>query len=227
MGNLGVGGHQAPHTGKHRLPDSLKDLYKGEKTWISEGWTNLPNGVQPFQKEQESEIVCSLISELNGLFNLDLCKEPGFDRLTDSEPVAAKPRILMIGASHVVREAEILADRGYEVTLVSKPGWRATKGSVPPPPQDRNPRDTDHPPPELFLNSRELRCQVGDVPSHPMQCEMACRGQHNHGPRREVPPLCDVQPDTHNLIQPPILHPNDFEAFPIAARQDSRKVLVR
>jgi hypothetical protein len=130
MGNLGVGGHQAPHTGKHRLPDSLKDLYKGEKTWISEGWTNLPNGVQPFQKEQESEIVCSLISELNGLFNLDLCKEPGFDRLTDSEPVAAKPRILMIGASHVVREAEILADRGYEVTLVSKPGWRATKGSV-------------------------------------------------------------------------------------------------
>jgi hypothetical protein len=64
------------------------------------------------------------------LFNLDLCREPGFDRLTDSEPAAAKPRILIIGASHVVREAEILADRGYEVTLVSKPGWRATKGSV-------------------------------------------------------------------------------------------------
>jgi hypothetical protein len=30
----------------------------------------------------------------------------------------------------VVREGEILDDRGYEVTLVSKPGWRATKGSV-------------------------------------------------------------------------------------------------
>jgi hypothetical protein len=130
MGDLGSGGHQAPHTGKHRLPDSLKNFGQGEKTWVSEGWTNLPNGVQPFLMEHESQTVCSLISELNGMFNLDLCKEPGFDRLTDSEPAAAKPRILMIGASHVVREGEILADRGYEVTLVSKPGWRATKGSV-------------------------------------------------------------------------------------------------
>jgi hypothetical protein len=130
MGDLTLGGVQAPHTGKYRLPDSLKTYGQAERTWISEGWTNLPNGVQPFQMEHESKVVCSLINELNGMFNLDLCKEPGFDRLVDSEPAVSKPRILMIGASHVVREGEILADRGYEVTLVSKPGWRATKGSV-------------------------------------------------------------------------------------------------
>ncbi len=97
---------------------------------MSEGWTNLPNGVQSFQQEHESKVICTLINELNGMFNLDLGKEPGFDRMSDNAPVADRPRILLIGSSHVVREGEILADRGYEVTLVSKPGWRATKGAV-------------------------------------------------------------------------------------------------
>jgi hypothetical protein len=130
MRELSLGGVQAPHTSKVRLPDSLRDFRQGERTWVSEGWTNLPNGVQPFQQEHESKVVCSLINELNGMFNLDLGKEPGFDRFSENAPVADRPRILLIGASHVVREGDILADRGYEVTLVSKPGWRATKGAV-------------------------------------------------------------------------------------------------
>jgi hypothetical protein len=97
---------------------------------VSEDWTNLTNGVQSFQQEHESKVVCALISELNGFLNLGLGSEPGFDRMNEGEAVPEKPRILMIGSSHVVREADILADRGYEVTLVSKPGWRATKGAV-------------------------------------------------------------------------------------------------
>jgi len=130
MRELSTGGVQAPYTGKTRLPGSLRAVGQGVKTWVSEGWTNLPNGVQSFQQEHESKVVCTLINELNGMFNLDLGKEPGFDRMSDNAPVADRPRILLIGSSHVVREGEILADRGYEVTLVSKPGWRATKGAV-------------------------------------------------------------------------------------------------
>ncbi len=88
---------QAPYTGKARLPGSLRTFGQGEKTWVSEGWTNLPNGVQSFQQEHESKVVCSLINELNGMFNLDLGKEPGFDRMSDNAPVADRPRILLIG----------------------------------------------------------------------------------------------------------------------------------
>jgi uncharacterized membrane protein YgcG len=127
---LSTGGVQVPHTSKARLPSSLRPFGQGVKTWVSEGWTNLPSGVQSFRQEHESKVVCTLINELNGMFNLDLGKEPGFDRMCDNAPVADRPRILLIGSSHVVREGDILADRGYEVTLVSKPGWRATKGAV-------------------------------------------------------------------------------------------------
>jgi len=36
----------------------------------------------------------------------------------------------MIAASHGVRESNILADRGYRVTICGNPGWRALKGTV-------------------------------------------------------------------------------------------------
>jgi hypothetical protein len=130
MKELSIGGTQGGYKSKHRLPNSLRNFGFEEKTWVSEDWTNLPNGVQSFQQEHESKVICALISELNGFFNLGLGSEPGFDRMNEGEAVPEKPRILMIGSSHVVKEADILADRGYEVTLVSKPGWRATRGAV-------------------------------------------------------------------------------------------------
>ncbi len=41
--------------------------------------------------------------------------------------VTVSLRLKMIWSSHIIREGDILADRGYKVTLVSKPSWRATK----------------------------------------------------------------------------------------------------
>jgi hypothetical protein len=42
-----------------------------------------------------------------------------------------KPNILLIGASHhVSREGDVLAERGYSVTICSTPGWVASPGSV-------------------------------------------------------------------------------------------------
>ncbi len=99
---------------------SWKDLGK----WRLEKPTN---GVQAFQQEHESEIVCFLISKL-GIFNLGLGSEPGFDRMIDRESLPEKPRIHLIGSLHVIREG--LADKGYEVTLVYKPDWRALTGTM-------------------------------------------------------------------------------------------------
>jgi hypothetical protein len=130
MRELGTGGNQGGFKYKTRLPNSLRNFGQPDRTWVSEDWTNLPNGVQAFEQEHESKVVCALIGELNGIFNLGLGTEPGFDRMCEIDAMQEKPRILMIGSSHVIREADILADRGYEVTLVSKPGWRATKGAV-------------------------------------------------------------------------------------------------
>ncbi len=53
-----------------------------------------------------------LISELNGIFNLGLGSELGFDRMGDCESAPEKPIVLMTGWSHIIREGNILADRG-------------------------------------------------------------------------------------------------------------------
>jgi hypothetical protein len=75
-------------------------------------------------------LVGSLIRELNAIYNLGLGVDPSMDRMTDEPVRNSKPRVLMIGASNVEREALILADRGYEVTVCNKPGWRATHGAA-------------------------------------------------------------------------------------------------
>jgi len=116
---------------KARVPVSLK-LGQGQRaiTWVSEGWTTLPNGVLPLSPNQEAGLVSTLTKELNGLYNLGLGTDPSTDRLVETPVCTGKPRVLMIGASHVEREALILADRGYDVTVCSKPGWRATQGAA-------------------------------------------------------------------------------------------------
>jgi hypothetical protein len=75
-------------------------------------------------------LVSTLTRELNGLYNLGLGTDPSTDRLVEAPINTGKPRVLMIGASHVEREALILADRGFDVTVCSKPGWRATQGAA-------------------------------------------------------------------------------------------------
>jgi hypothetical protein len=97
---------------------------------VSEGWTTLPNGVLPLTPTQEAGLVSTLTKELNGLYNLGLGTDPSTDRLIETPIKTGKPKVLMIGASHVEREALILADRGFEVTVCSKPGWRATHGAA-------------------------------------------------------------------------------------------------
>jgi hypothetical protein len=75
-----------------------------------------------FTLDSEEKIVQCLTRELNSLFDLGLCTEPIADRLYREERTARK--ILVIGGSHSIREAEALSARGFEVISLAARGWR-------------------------------------------------------------------------------------------------------
>ncbi len=102
------------------MPLSLTNQFE-QHSWVSGGWRT-PHEVQPFTPESEKKIVHTMISELNGLFDLELGSEPSCDRLV-KEDKAAK-RMLVIGGSHSIRESEALAKKGVEVISVAARGWR-------------------------------------------------------------------------------------------------------
>ncbi len=54
-----------------------------------------------------------MISELNGLFDLELGSDPSCDRLVKDDKTAR--RMFVIGGSHSIRESEALAKKGIEV----------------------------------------------------------------------------------------------------------------
>jgi hypothetical protein len=131
LSDLSLGPTSVGTKNKYNVPSSLSnDHISGFKTWVSEEWASLPNGVHPLTPEWEEKIVKSLICELNSFFDLELGKEPSCDRLATVGDSQQRPDILMISASHGIRVSNILADRGYSVTICGRPGWRALKGTV-------------------------------------------------------------------------------------------------
>ena len=113
---------------KQRVPENLKNP-NPTRSWVSGGWTS-PSGVLPVTPEKEKELICTLIHELNGLFNLGLCPEPVHDRIVSSCSTSCVSRFLVIGGSHAIKEAYGLADRGHEVITCAVPGWRPNKGQA-------------------------------------------------------------------------------------------------
>jgi hypothetical protein len=113
------------------VPTDLNSVHPlSFSTWVAEDWTSLPIGVLPASKELEEKIILSLIKELTDYFQIELGKEPILDRLEVPAHDDGKPAVLMIGASHCTREANILSDRGYQVSICGKPGWRILSGNV-------------------------------------------------------------------------------------------------
>ena len=131
LNELKTGGLQIVGKTKDRVPGSLfSGSQKTPHSWVSNVGATLPNGALPLTPENEKSIVAALITDLNGLYNLGLGDDPSVDRLCEVKTPDLKPNILLIGASHVSREGDILADRGHTVTICSKPGWRPNRGSV-------------------------------------------------------------------------------------------------
>jgi len=68
-----------------------------------------------------------MVYELNSFFHLGLAVNIDLSHSAVEPGSVRKPDILMIGSSHIFREGELLANRGYSVVLCGKPGWRANK----------------------------------------------------------------------------------------------------
>jgi hypothetical protein len=126
IAEMGEGGVWETEKMRHPMPLNLSGITE-QRSWVSGGWTT-PCEVQPFTPELEEKIVRSLACELNGLFNLGLGTEPICDRLSKDEKRVAK--ILVIGGSHSIREAEELAKRGYDVVSCGVSGWRPNMTAI-------------------------------------------------------------------------------------------------
>ena len=72
----------------------------------------------------------TLLTELNGLFNLGLDTDPSLDRLCNNDGGSVPVRFLMVGGSHALKEGEVIADRGFAVTTCAIGGWRPNRGAV-------------------------------------------------------------------------------------------------
>jgi hypothetical protein len=105
-------------------------LLKGSaqtRSWVSSGWAS-PSGVRQSSPEMEKLIVHALVRDLNANFDVGLCADPVTVPDPDlSGPDTRKPKFLFIGGSHSLREAQCLADKGYDVITCAVSGWRANK----------------------------------------------------------------------------------------------------
>jgi hypothetical protein len=119
---MGQGGVWETEKMRHPMPLNLTGGIE-QRSRVSGGWTT-PCEVLPSTPELE---VRSLACELNGLFNLGLGTEPICDRLSTEEKRV--PKILVIGGSHSICEAEELAKRGYDVISCGVSGWRPNGNS--------------------------------------------------------------------------------------------------
>jgi hypothetical protein len=106
----------------------------GERAiYESPGYVDIPNAIDAVSEVDERNIIDQLVQELNMGFMTELA-ECTVDRDVDSgqdeeDPLCGK-RLIMIGASHGVRIANILEDMGAIVVDLSIPGWRISSENV-------------------------------------------------------------------------------------------------
>ncbi|MFN9899086.1 MAG: hypothetical protein ACK55Z_09900, partial [bacterium] len=119
-----IHGNFTTETFRHPMPVRGSSL---TRSWVSGGWAS-PSRVRPCSPEMEKMIVHALVRDLNSNFDVGLCNDPITVPETDENcPDSRKPKFLFIGGSHALREAECLANKGYEVVTCAVSGWRANK----------------------------------------------------------------------------------------------------
>jgi hypothetical protein len=83
--------------------------------------------VRPISIEDEKSLTHILCAELNAKFMLNLDTHPEVNRMVASDE---ELKLIMIGASHTVRLATVLRERGLHVLEISRPGLRILKGKI-------------------------------------------------------------------------------------------------
>jgi hypothetical protein len=83
--------------------------------------------IRPIDEQRENPSVSELLCELSTSFDMPVCLSPAFGRLP-SAVIQGEPRILVVGASHAARVAELLNKR-LQVVNLCVGGWRAGKAA--------------------------------------------------------------------------------------------------
>jgi hypothetical protein len=92
---------------------------------VSEGYTNLPEGVDPFTEAHEKLIVSSLFGNLHDMLAVDIDTDPVTTR-TSANSVKECEDFLVIGGSHAGRLVEQMNELGASCRLISLPNYRAS-----------------------------------------------------------------------------------------------------
>ena len=92
-----------------------------KKKWES-GSANLPAGVLPLSKSDESCLILLLVKELNDRLGLQLDPTPNLCREVEVGGAVGRPQILVAGASNAARTADALEKAGADVLRAILPG---------------------------------------------------------------------------------------------------------
>jgi hypothetical protein len=108
--------------------------YGERAVYESPGYVDIPQTIDAVSEIDERSVIDQLVQELNRSFMTELAEctvDRDVDNCQDEEedPLRGK-RIIMLGASHAVRMANILEDMGAIVVDLSIPGWKITSENV-------------------------------------------------------------------------------------------------
>jgi hypothetical protein len=108
--------------------------YGERAVYESPGYVDIPQKIDAVSDTDERNVIDQLVQELNRSFMTELAEctvDRDVDNCQDEEedPLHGK-RIIMLGASHAVRMANILEDMGAIVVDLSIPGWKITSENV-------------------------------------------------------------------------------------------------
>jgi hypothetical protein len=112
---------------RYRLPTSLRGLEL--QRWDSRGLTGLKDGVGPLDPSKICTIINTVLTELHKKLSVPLLTVAGLNG-ANSARVAKSKKIILVGASHARRVAEMMTERGITTHLLETGHWRATKQEV-------------------------------------------------------------------------------------------------
>ncbi|MFN9909190.1 MAG: hypothetical protein ACK56F_24235, partial [bacterium] len=91
----------------------------------------VPAEIPPLSKDEESQIVRTLLTELNEKFCVNLDPQPSFDRSVPPPFTAHNAgRTVFIGASNMGRIAKAAAENGHKVVDLPSRGWIPTPDKI-------------------------------------------------------------------------------------------------
>jgi hypothetical protein len=99
-------------------------------TFVTMGFDNLKTAVNPMSEEDEIAILVLLLEKLSDLYPLNLCTDIVCDRFMEGdvfdENKTDRTDLILIGASNLANIARHVNHDLWNITDLTRPGWRVT-----------------------------------------------------------------------------------------------------